>query len=242
MGMAGLTDQFPISPSHPAVIRSSSTWREAWIPLGFISSNYPLLPPHAVLSSPILYFPPGSWHCPLLPVLFIPLPFGSVVLHLRSLSVCWELFLTCVESIYRDINVFNANYTRIHTWMCTFLPLFALRLLFFAECTDKLDICSLFQIVFHTDVGISMRTTEKAKILPGAAFYFQFVFICPSAPHGCLWERVSTCFIGRYCVSGSKSVFTHRCESRTSVSVPLLFVSGWNYLGVNGFVCLPLYM
>lgn len=144
-----------------------------------------------------------------------------------------------VQSIYRDINVFNANYT---SWMHTFLPLFASRLLFFAECTDKLDVCSLFQIVFHTHAGISMRTTEKAKILPGAAFYFQFVFICPSAPHGCLWERVSTCFIGRYCVSGSKSVFTHRCESRTSVSVPLLFVSGWNYLGVNGFVCLPLYM
>lgn len=66
-GMAGLTDQFPISPSHPAVIRSSSTWREDWIPLGFISSNYPLLPPHAVPSLPILYFSSGSWHCPLLP-------------------------------------------------------------------------------------------------------------------------------------------------------------------------------
>lgn len=95
---------------------------------------------------------------------------------------------------------------------------------FFAEYTDKLDVCGLFQIVFHTHTGMRMRTTEKAKILPGAAFYFQFVFICPSAPHGCLWERVSTCFIGRYCVSGSKSVFTHRCESRTTVNVPLLFV------------------
>lgn len=64
---------------------------------------------------------------------------------------------------------------------------------------------------------------RKGKILLGAAFYFQFVFICPPAPLGCLWERVSTCFIGRYCVSRSKSVFTHRCEWRTSVSVPLLF-------------------
>lgn len=127
--------------------------------------------------------------------------------------------------------------TSMHTWMC---PFFVSSSTFFAEYTDKLDICSLFQIAFHTQAGISMRTTEKARILPGAAFYFQFVFICPSAPHGCLWERVSTCFIGRYCVSGSKSVFTHRCESRTSVSVPLLFVSGWNYLGVNGFVCLSI--
>lgn len=81
---------------------------------------------------------------------------------------------------------------------------------------------------------------RKGKILLGVAFYSQFVFICPPAPLGCLWERVSTCFIGRYCVSGSKSVFTHRCEWRTSVSVPLLFVSGWNYLGANGFVRLLL--
>ena len=65
-GMAGLTDQFPISPSRPEVIRSSCTWREAWIPLGFISSNYPLLPPHAVPALHILHFSSGSWHCPLL--------------------------------------------------------------------------------------------------------------------------------------------------------------------------------
>lgn len=73
-GMAGLTDQFPISPSRPEVIRSSCTWREAWIPLGFISSNYPLLLPHAVPSLQILYFSSGSWHCPLLPPcsLFFP--------------------------------------------------------------------------------------------------------------------------------------------------------------------------
>ena len=66
-GMVGLTDQFPISPSHPAVIRSYSTWREDWIPLGFISSNYPLLPPHAVLSLPSLNFCSGSQHRPPLP-------------------------------------------------------------------------------------------------------------------------------------------------------------------------------
>lgn len=174
-------------------------------------------------------------------VLFIPLPFSLVVLHSWSLSVCWEDFPTCLESVHRDVKCLQCKLAQACTLECTLSSFICLTSTFFAEYTDKLDICSLFQIVLHTHAGISMRTTEKAKILPGAAFYFQFVFICPSAPHGCLWERVSTCFIGRYRVSGSKSVFTHRCESRTSVSVPLLFVSGWNYLGVNGFVCLPLY-
>lgn len=221
MGTAGLTDQFPISPSHPAVIRSSSTWREAWIPLGFISSNYPLLPPHAVLPFPILYF---SLTLPSPPsVLFIPLPVSVVVPLLWPLSVCslcWELF----SYMYReDIQMPMQIGTSI-TLQYTLSAFICGTSTFFAEYTDKLDICHVFQIVFHTRAGISMRTTEKAKILLGAAFYFQFVFICPSAPHGCLWERVSTCFIGRYCVSGSKSVFTHRCEPRTSVSVPLLFV------------------
>lgn len=97
---------------------------------------------------------------------------------------------------------------------------------------------------FSDSVSHSSRKEHEdyrtGRILVGAAFYSQFVFICPPAPLGCLWERVSTCFIGRYCVSGSKSVFTHRCEWRTSVSVPLLFVSGWNYLGVCGFVGFPL--
>lgn len=88
---------------------------------------------------------------------------------------------------------------------------------------NAMDNHCLFQLVFLTQAARSRRTTEKGKIPMGAAFYFQFVFICPPAPLGCLWERVSTCFIGRYCVSGSKSVFTHRCEWRTSVSVPLLF-------------------
>lgn len=102
---------------------------------------------------------------------------------------------------------------------------------------DATDNHRLFGRVFLAQTGGSRRTTEKGKTPTGAAFYFQFVFICPPAPLGCLWERVSTCFIGRYCVSGSKSVFTHRCEWRTSVSVPLLFflVSDWNYLGPNGF-------
>lgn len=218
MGTAGLADQFPISPSHPAVIRSSSTWREAWIPLGFISSNYPLLPPHAVLSFPILYFSPWILTLPSPPsVPLIPLPFSFVVLLLWPLYVCFKGFPACIERIYR----FQCKSAHLCTLQCT-LSTFIFT--FFAEYTDKLDICGLFQIGFYTRAGISMRTTEKAKILLGAAFYFQFVFICPSAPHGCLWERVSTCFIGRYCVSGSKSVFTHRCESRTSVSVPLLFV------------------
>lgn len=76
-GMAGLTDQFPISPSRPAVIRSSCTWREAWIPLGFINSNYPMLFSH----SPIFYFSSGSWHCPLLPPSASPPQFLPVVLH-----------------------------------------------------------------------------------------------------------------------------------------------------------------
>lgn len=89
---------------------------------------------------------------------------------------------------------------------------------------NAMDNHCLFQLVFLTQAARSRRTTEKGKIPMGAAFYFQFVFICPPAPLGCLWERVSTCFIGRYCVSGSKSVFTHRCEWRTSVSVPLLFL------------------
>lgn len=83
-GMAGLTDQFPISPSRPAVIRSSYTWREAWIPLGFISSNYPLLPPHAVLLLAALYFSFRSWHCP-------PRPPSFLLFHprfSRSLSLC----------------------------------------------------------------------------------------------------------------------------------------------------------
>lgn len=101
---------------------------------------------------------------------------------------------------------------------------------------DEMDNCkTLSDCVSH----LSRKEHEdywKGKILLRAAFYSQFVFICPPAPLGCLWERVSTCFIGRYCVSQSKSLFTHRCEHRTSVSVPLLFVSGWNYLGVNGFV------
>lgn len=220
MGTAGLTDQFPISPSHPAVIRSSSTWREAWIPLGFISSNYPLLPPHAVLPFPILYFSPWILTLPSPPsVIFIPLPFSFVVLLLWPLSACFEVFPTCIERIYRC----QCKLAQVCALQHTLSAFICRTSTFFAEYTDKLDICGLFQIVFHTDAGISMSTTEKAKILLGAAFYFQFVFICPSAPHGCLWERVSTCFIGRYCVSGSKSVFTHRCESRTSVNVPLLF-------------------
>lgn len=97
------------------------------------------------------------------------------------------------------------------------------------------QLCALSHSVSHSSRK-EHEDYRKGKILLGTAFYSQFVFICPPAPLGCLWERVSTCFIGRYCVSGSKSVFTHRCEWRTSVSVPLLFVSGWNYLGANGFV------
>lgn len=108
--------------------------------------------------------------------------------------------------------------------------------LFAAGPTDEMDNCgALSDSVSHSSRK-EHEDYRKGKILLGAAFYSQFVFICPPAPLGCLWERVSTCFIGRYCVSGSKSVFTHRCEWRTSVSVPLLFVSGWNYLGANGFV------
>lgn len=106
----------------------------------------------------------------------------------------------------------------------------------FSWSRDETDNCeALSDCVSH----LSRKEHEdyrKGKILLRAAFYSLFVFICPLAPLGCLWERVSTCFIGRYCVSQSKSLFTHRCERRTSVSVPLLFVSGWNYLGVNGFV------
>lgn len=110
-GMAGLTDQFPISPSRPEVIRSSCTWREAWIPLGFISSNYPLLPPHAVPSLHILYFSSGSWHCPLLspssstlpPVVlhshphceFHPIPKSSAWLIYCNFSVFLSLFGHC---------------------------------------------------------------------------------------------------------------------------------------------------
>lgn len=118
-GMAGLTDQFPISPSRPAVIRSSCTWREAWIPLGFISSNYPLLPPHAVLSLPILYFTSGYWHCPLLPLS------NSLLTH--------------------------------------FCLLFSTLVSFCSRPRDEMDSRGLFQIVFLTQAGKSMRTTEKAK-------------------------------------------------------------------------------
>ena len=56
---------------------------------------------------------------------------------------------------------------------------------FFFFCSgprDEMDNCGLFQIVFLTQAGRSMRTTEKAKILLGAAFYSQFVFICPPLP------------------------------------------------------------
>lgn len=122
-----------------------------------------------------------------------------------------------------------------------FLPFFGRENTFRVLCGrgDATDNRRLFLRVFLAQTGGSRRTTEKGKTPTGAAFYFQFVFICPPAPLGCLWERVSTCFIGRYCVSGSKSVFTHRCEWRTSVSVPLLLfffsVSDWNYLGPNGF-------
>lgn len=165
-------------------------------------------------------FPPGSSRCPLT---LSPLYSSSVFICcfplVATISVS-SFFPTCIERIYRC----QCKLAQVCALQYTLSAFICCASTFFAEYTDKLDICSLFQIVFHTHAGISMRTTEKAKILLGAAFYFQFVFICPSAPHGCLWERVSTCFIGRYCVSGSKSVFTHRCESRTSVSVPLLFV------------------
>lgn len=145
-------------------------------------------------------------------------------LYSPSVFICCsplvEVFPTRIKRIYKC----QSKLAQICTLQYPLSAFVCCTSTFFAEYTDKLDICSLFQIVFHTRAGISMRTTEKAKIPLGAAFYFQFVFICPSAPHGCLWERVSTCFIGRYCVSGSKSVFTHRCESRTSGSVPLLCV------------------
>lgn len=54
--MVGLTYQLPIFLCHPTVIRSSYTWHEPWIPLGFISSNYSRLPPHAVFSVYFLFF------------------------------------------------------------------------------------------------------------------------------------------------------------------------------------------
>lgn len=165
---------------------------------------HPMLLPHSLSST----LPPGSRRCPLSFLFLFPfrLSFSS--------RVVLRLFLPVQRG-----QTGQCAHLRIR-----FLPLFAARPLFFAEHTDKLDVCSLFQMAFQTHAGIGTRTTEKAEIPLGAAFYFQFVFICPSAPHGCLWERVSTCFIGRYCVSGSKSVFTHRCESRTSGSVPLLSV------------------
>lgn len=97
-GVAGLTDQFPISPGRPAVIRSSYTWREAWIPLGFISSNYLLLPPHAVLLLTIRYFSSGSWHCPFLP------PSSSLFPHLDGSFICCVsvcIFLATVEMLVK---------------------------------------------------------------------------------------------------------------------------------------------
>lgn len=103
-GMAGLTDQFPISPSHPVVIRSSYTWRETWIPLGFISSNYPLLPTHAVPLRTIHYLSSQSRHCPFLPLSssFFPCVDGSFIccvsLHLPATDMLLKVTLTCQES------------------------------------------------------------------------------------------------------------------------------------------------
>lgn len=121
MGMAGLTDQFPISPSHQAVIRSSSTWREAWIPLGFISSNYPLLPPHVVLSFPILYFPP---------VPDIALSSLSPLYSSSMFTCCSPLVVTvCLlggfsymsrERIQRRKMSLMQISTSMHTWMYPF--------------------------------------------------------------------------------------------------------------------------
>lgn len=196
--MAGLTDQFPISPSRPAVIRSSCTWREAWIPLGFISSNYPLLPPHAVLSLPILYFTSGYWHCPLLPLSnslfthfcllfstrrhckFYPTSKSSgwlllglyslspLCLSLRSLPTYshintlgggtygWKGPLSCSLVTLREA---SDNHPSFFFLFFFFPHLF----LFAGRPRDEMDSRGLFQIVFLTQAGRSMRTTEKAK-------------------------------------------------------------------------------
>lgn len=81
---------------------------------------------------------------------------------------------------------------------------------------------------------------RKGKIPLGAAFYFQFVFICPPAPLGCLWERVSTCFIGRYCVSGNKSVLlTGASRGQVWVFHNFLYQVGiiWLWMGLFASLC-----
>ena len=270
--MVGLTDQFPVSLSHPAVIRSSCTWRERWIPLGFISSNYSRIPPHSVFSLPILYFSSRHWTF----LLFLHsldssphfLALWIILSPFVSWALSWIFWPQTAEHVKSHIQAersqeFTFEHTRTHIPLLfskkrrikrpfhilsnrakgciSLLPFFYLffsHACFFFQLAQRWDgqLWALSDSVSH-ESRKEHEDYRKGKILLRAAFYSQFVFICPPAPLGCLWERVSTCFIGRYCVSRSKSVFTHRCERRTSVSVPLLFVSGWNYLGVNGLLC-----
>lgn len=183
-------------------------------------------------------------------ILFTPPPFFPVVFHLYPHCECHNSCVLGSLEIGHMLNhVFLLKVTCIHARARTlcFYSLVELKIRpvlsnqhssppqwYWGAQRWGGQWCALSDSVSHSSRK-EHEDYRKGKILLGTAFYSQFVFICPSAPLGCLWERVSTCFIGRYCVSGSKSVFTHRCEWRTSVSVPLLFVSGWNYLGVNRF-------
>lgn len=106
------------------------------------------LDPHVVLSSLSPLYSSSVFSC-------------CSPLEATDLSVL--RFFLHVQREYTDA---NAN---MHISVYTF-RLYLPYVYFFAEYTDKLDIFSLFQIVFHTHAGISMRTTEKAKNPPGSSF------------------------------------------------------------------------
>lgn len=156
-GPAGLTDQFPIFPSRPVVIRSSCTWREAWIPLGFISSNYPLFPP-AVHSLFILYFSSGFWHCPLLP------PSSSTLFFFPLLPLSWGWKETHSEGHgeFQPSPTGNSSRWLIH-------GLVILPFLFLPTCTLTF---SCWKSLWHADTDTRPHTFHTA--------HFAFALSVPS--------------------------------------------------------------
>lgn len=81
---------------------------------------------------------------------------------------------------------------------------------------------------------------RKGKNSPGSSFLLPVCVHLSPAPLGCLWERVSTCFIGRYCVSGNKSVLLTGA-SRGQVWVFHNFVYQveiiWVWMGLFASLC-----